>query len=379
MQTRRGSHLAVFLPGLYEGGAERSTLNLAEGLAMRGYAVDLVLAEAVGPYLAQVPEAVRLVVLNTRRRVRARTLGCLPALASYLRREQPAALLSSLNFANVVALWARRLAGVPERMLIVEQNTLSVELAALSRVRRRILLGLVRACYPWATGVIAVSTGVAHDLVPLLRIPQPRIHVVYNPVVTPALHQKASEAPAHPWFDPGQPPVMLAVGRLTAQKDFPTLLRAFAHVRAECEARLIILGEGEEREALQSLVRKLGLEEAVSLPGFVANPYAFMARSRLFILSSRWEGLPTVLIEALACGVPVVATDCPNGPREILQEGRFGQLVPMGNAEALAQAIGQALADGGRRPPRESWLPYDRETVLDQYVELLCGGGPCAG
>lgn len=365
--------LAIYLPGLLGGGAERTMLSLAKGLAGRGHAVDLVLAQAEGPYLAEVPESVRLVELNTRHLSIGRTFASLPALVRYLRHQQPEALLSALRRANVTALWARRLAGVPGRVVISEQNTWSPRIQQSTNWYGRMILRLAKRFYPWADAIVAVSEGTADDLAQVLGIPRERIGVIHNPGVTPELRNKAQAPLDHPWYQPGQPPVMLAVGRLTVQKDFPTLIRAFAQVRKTRPARLLILGEGQERPALEALVTELGLKEDVSLPGFVENPYAYMARASVFVLSSRWEGLPTVLMEALYCGAPLVATDCPSGPREILRGGQYGELVPVGDSTALAQAIETALADKRPSPPPESWHPYELETVVNQYINLLLG------
>jgi glycosyltransferase involved in cell wall biosynthesis len=198
--------------------------------------------------------------------------------------------------------------------------------------------------------------------------------MLYNPVITPDVRKRACAPLDHPWFAPDQPPVILAVGRLTKQKDFPTLIRSFAQVRQNVPARLLILGEGVDRDELEALVRQLGLQDDVSLPGFVDNPYAYMHRAGLFVLSSRWEGLPTVLIEALYCGRPVIATDCPSGPREILANGRFGALVPVGDVEALSRAIVDGLAGKTPLPPEESWHPYSMEAVVEQYLGLMFNG-----
>ena len=164
-------------------------------------------------------------------------------------------------------------------------------------------------------------------------------------VHTSDLHQKCGRAEPfdHPWFAPGAPPVILGAGRLTEQKDFPTLIRAFALVRKKHPARLMILGEGEERSKLETLVQELGLEKEVSLPGFVDNPYKYMKRAAVFVLSSRWEGFPNVLVEAMALGTPVVSTDCPNGPAEILENGKWGELVPVGETQSLASAVLRTL------------------------------------
>lgn len=364
----QATRLAIFLPDLVVGGAQRSMLKLAGGIAARGYPIDLVLSCARGPFLAEVPESVRVVDLHARR-----VLTSLPALVRYLRREQPAALLSVLH-ANVIALWARRLAGVPTRLIVSERNTLSSESRYYSSdLRMRLLPELVKRFYPWADAIVAVSKGVAHDLSHVTGIPGERIRVIYNPIVTPQLRRKTEAFLDHPWFGPGQPPVILTVGRLSAQKDFPNLIHAFERVRRNRPARLLILGEGEERPALEAQVKQRGLEQDVSLPGFVPNPYPYMSRAGAFVLSSRWEGLPGVLIEALYCGVPLVATDCPSGPREILADGRYGQLVPVGDTGALAQAIEIALSGEAPRPPREAWSSFEQEVVVSEYIDTLLG------
>ncbi|MCC6454641.1 MAG: glycosyltransferase [Caldilineaceae bacterium] len=361
--------VAIFLPSLSGGGAERSMLNLAHGIAGCGYPVDLVLAQATGPYLSHVDAAVRIVDLKA-----SRILACLPALVRYLRREEPAALISALNYANIVALWARSLAGIPSQVLVNEQNTLSRSAHNSARRRQRIVPLLVKHFYPWADHVIGNSQGVADDLSQVTGIPRERIQMLYNPVITPEVREKARAALTHPWFRPNQPPVLLAVGRLTKQKDFPTLIQAFAQVRQSRPARLLILGEGPDRPELEALVNQLDLREDVAMPGFVENPYAYMSHASLYVLSSQWEGLPTVLIEALYCGSPIIATDCPSGPREILVDGQHGVLVPMGDVNALAQAIQAGLAGETPQPTAESWHPYSLEAVVDQYLSLLFDG-----
>jgi glycosyltransferase involved in cell wall biosynthesis len=361
--------LAIFLPSLSGGGAERAMLNLAHGLAESGYSVDLVLAQAKGPYLDDVHDTVRIVDLQA-----SRVLASIPALARYLRRERPKAVVSALNYANVVALWARRLAGSSSRVLVNEQNTISRSAGNSARRRQRLVPHLVKLFYPWADYVIGNSEGVAEDLAQVTGLPPSQLKMLYNPVVTPEVRERARSPLDHPWFAAGQPPVVLAVGRLTRQKDFPSLIRAFAQVRQTRPARLLILGEGVDRPALEELVNELGLGDDVAMPGFVDNPYAYMSRASLYVLSSRWEGLPTVLIEALYCGPSIVATDCPSGPKEILANGKHGALVPVGDVTALAQAIEAGLA-GKTPPPREeSWHPYSVEAVVEQYLGLMLNG-----
>jgi glycosyltransferase involved in cell wall biosynthesis len=357
--------LAIFAPSMAGGGAERGALKLAEGLAHRGFDVDLVLAAAEGPRLAEIPAEVRLVDLRARR-----VLSSLPGLIRYLRREKPYALASVLDHANVVALWARKLGRYPGRVVVVEQNTLS-EAARHGKSRRdRMMPRIVTRFYPWADYVVGVSAGVTEDLAQLANLRPERVRVIFNPIVTADLEEKARAPVDHAWFSDGSS-VFVAAGRLRPQKDFSTLLLAFSQVRAKRPARLLILGEGSERAQLEALARQLEITGDVSLPGATSNPYAYMARATAFVLSSRWEGLPTVLIEALSCGAPVIATDCPSGPREILANGRYGELVPVGDVDALALAMDAALDGRLLRPPDESWRPYELESVVDEFLQLL--------
>lgn len=359
---------AIFAPDMAGGGAERAALQLAAGLNDRGFRTDLVLAAAKGPRMAEVPQAVEVVDLGAER-----VLTSLPALTRYLRRARPYAMASFLDHANIVALWARRLAGYPSRLVVVEQNHLSTAATNGKSRRDRMMPKLVRRFYPWATCVAGVSAGVVADLSALAdTIAADRYRVIYNPIVTDAMLERAAARIDHPWFEAGDP-VLVAAGRLRPQKDFPTLIRAFERVRATRSGRLVILGEGPERARLEALVRELGLDDDVELHGFADNPYAFFANATAFVLSSRWEGLPTVLIEALSCGAPVIATDCPSGPREILAEGRYGRIVPVGDVGALASALDAALDGQLSRPPEESWRPYLLDAVVDDYLEVFAG------
>lgn len=366
MTDSRPRPIAFFLPSLNGGGAERVIMNLVQGITERGLPVDLVLAAAEGPFLDQLPPSVRLVDLHA-----PRVLRSLGPLTGYLRREQPRVLISSMNYANLIAIWAARLARRATPVVVTVHTTISES----GRQQRRLSAGLwphlLRAFYPWAAGVVAVSRGAADDLARASGLPRDGVEVVYNPVITPAALAAARRAPDHPWFAPGQPPVILGVGRLTRQKDFPALIRAFAEVRRRRAGRLIILGEGEDRDGLIALIGELGLTGDVALPGFRDNAMAYMARSALFVLSSAWEGLPTVLIEALAAGTRVVSTDCPSGPREILQEGRLGALVPVGDVPALAEAMLDALEQPAGTVPLDALTPFTRDAAVDHYLRLI--------
>jgi glycosyltransferase involved in cell wall biosynthesis len=367
-----GRRLGIFLPNLDGGGAERMMVNLAGALAEAGVEVDLVLARARGPYLREVAKAVRVMDLGARG-----VAASLPELVRYLMRERPDAVITTLVHASVIAVIAGKVAPVPTRIFVRMANTYSH--SAARNLRGRVSGWVFPRVLPWADGVIAVSEGVADDLRRCVAMPPGRIHTIYNPVVTDDLHERAGAPPPHPWLRPGEPPVILGVGRLTTQKDFPTLLRAFARVREHGEARLIILGEGEERGRLHDLAAQLGVATDVAMPGFVDNPFVYMAHARVFVLSSRWEGLPGALIQAMACGCPVVSTDCPSGPREILDDGRYGRLVRLGSVLALCEAIIETLAQPpDARALRQRAELFHHRRSREAYLRVLFGA-PHAG
>ncbi len=367
-------HLAIFLRDLQAGGAERNAAILASRLVRDGYRVDLVLARAEGPFLSRLDPAVRLFDLRARRMATS-----LPGLLRYLRRERPEVLLSKTPLADLTALAAKRLLGGRDtRYVITAENDWYAPGVRPDVRQMRLALRLIPLAYPWADGIISVSGGVADSLARYSGLPRERLEVIYNPVLGEELFRAREEPLTHPWFAPGQPPVVLAVGRLSKQKDHATLLRAFAPLRAERPARLLILGEGPERGALSRLAEELALGDDVALPGFAPNPFAYMARAAAFALSSRWEGLPNVLIEALACGSTIVSTDCPSGAREILAGGRYGQLVPVADPPALAAALRRAL-EGDRRPVDAAWLrQFTPEYAVARYREVLGLGAPPA-
>jgi glycosyltransferase involved in cell wall biosynthesis len=284
-----------------------------------------------------------------------------------------------MGHANLIAIWAAKLAGGVAPLIVTEHNTLSQETQRQRRLVGMVWPRLLRTFYPWATTIVAVSRGAADDLARTAGLPRDRIEVVYNPVITPAMLALARQAPDHPWLAPGQPPVILGVGRLTGQKDFSTLVRAFAEVRRRRPARLIILGEGPDRTAIEAQARELGVADDVALPGFQENALAYMAGSAVFVLSSAWEGLPTVLIEALAAGTQVVSTDCPSGPREILQDGRLGALVSVGDAAALAAATLEALERPADAIPTDALLPFTRDASVDHYLRVIEKAAPAPG
>jgi glycosyltransferase involved in cell wall biosynthesis len=329
--------IAIFNPASGYGGSDRMLVNLCRGLVDLGQRPDFLVNKAQGPYVSLLPPQVRLVELGTRHH-----LSLLLPLALYLRRERPAVLLSAMR-SEREALRGRRLAAVPTRIFVRIETTPSQRDSQRNLLRRWRSRWRMRMLYPRADGLVAVSRGVAEDVAMLAPIAREKIHVIPNPVVTPEFGALAASPVGHPWFATRGAPVILGAGGMRRSKDFPTLIRAFARVREKRPVRLVILGEGRQRRKLQVLAASLGIGHEVSFPGFVVNPYAYMARASLFVLSSAWEGSPNVLVEALAVGTPVVATDCRSGPREILQDGRYGPLVPVGDAGAMAGAITRTL------------------------------------
>lgn len=376
------AHLALFISGFRVGGVERVMLTLAGALAERGYRVDLLAPAADGPYRERVPAGVNVVNLSrwylrvspVQRVKRRRSLLAALPLAAYLRRARPDALLSAAHYPNLAAIWGHRLARSHVRLVITQHTHLSMTMAdTRSRLSGGKRLGyLVRRYYPFADAIVAVSEDMAGNLAAIGQLPHGRVVTIYNPTITPDIDDLAAEPLTNPWLTDEDAPLILAVGRLVRKKDFPNLLKAFAALRRKSQARLAILGEGKLRDELTALAERLGVADAVSMPGYAPNPYAWMARADLFVLSSRHEGLPGVLIEALACGCPVVSTDCPSGPREILDGGRFGTLVPVGDSDALAAAMDAALdrpRDSARLKARAAMFSVDR--CVDKYLDLL--------
>ncbi len=339
-------------------------VNLARGFAERGLRADLVQATDDGDFRPALPAGARYVDLHARR-----ALTCVPALVRYLRQERPQAVISGAVQTNVMAVVARRLAASPTRLVLTEHNYIALTARNADTLRGRMTPEIIRWSYPGADAIVAVSHAVADELARAAGFDRARIRVIYNPVLLPEIESLALQPLDHPWFRPGEPPVVLAVGRLTRAKDYPTLLRAFAELRRKRRARLLILGEGEERTELEALAAGLRLQDDAALPGPVANPYPYMKRAALFVLSSRFEGLPTVLVEALAVGARVVATDCASGPAEIL--GTRDRLVPVGNVSALSEAMQAALNDRGPAPAPPSLDRFSLESAVNAYLDLL--------
>lgn len=380
-------HIAVFIYSLRGGGAQKRAVTLACGFADRGHKVDLLVVSSDSSRGVPLSPGVNVIALdrgwrrgldklNGRVNVRGLlTASVIPMLARYLRTSRPDVLLSAASHVNLVAAAARRMSGADVTLVLRASNYPSGNIGswpALELAVRKWLRRTVGRVYPWADHIIAVSNGVGEGIRELTGMSKDRVTTIYSPIVEPEIERLAAAPVDHPWAnDPGVP-LLLGVGRLTVQKDVPTLLRAFARVRAARPARLVFLGEGRQRARLEQLIREMGLEADVALVGRVDNPFAWFSKASVFVLSSAWEGLPGVVIEALACGCPIVSTDCPSGPREILDEGRLGPLVAVRDDKGLAEAILSVLD-----------APLDRATLVagadrfridpavDNYVELL--------
>lgn len=359
--------LTIFLADLGGGGAERMMVSVANGLVERDIGVDLLLASANGPYLSEVAPGVSVSDLGA-----GGVAAALPSLIRHLRLTRPDLLLTTLPHASAVALAARALSFTHTPVVVREANTPTVGAHAWNSLKDRLADLIMRRSYRAADGVIAVSDGVAEALMNVVGLPAGQIATLYNPVVTSDLPELVAVDPNHPWLATDQPPVVLGVGSLSKRKDFYTLIRAFDLVARSREVKLIILGEGPERTGLEALVAELNLDDRVTLPGFNANPFAYMSRAGVYVLSSHLEGLPGSLVQALACGCPSVATDCPSGPAEILQQGKLGPLVPIGDVRAMGVAIESQLDNPTPRSQLIAGVAkYDADTVLDAVAGYL--------
>lgn len=341
--------LGILAPLKAWGGIEGKMITLTREFLEQDVAVELYLARGGQvPYPERLHPEVEVIDLASSGKLdTARKLAC------RLRRDPPDVLLTAKDHAAKAAVLARALARSNVPIYIKLTNTPSEVL------RRPVKRKMAQWLYPWANGAIAISEGVRQDFLTHFRMPSDRVTTIYNPTITPDFPQRVKEPADHPWLTGAGSPVIMGMGRLTAQKDFSSLLQAFAFLRRRQEARLIFLGEGPLREDLEREADELGIEAAVDLPGFVPDPLPWLARADLFVLSSRYEGLGNVLIEALAAGTPAVATDCPSGPREILEEGRLGELVPVGDPGALASAMERTL----QAPPP----PQELEASLERF------------
>jgi len=356
------SRISIVAPVKSWGGLERLLVVIANEFVKRGHEVELALVRgAEVPYPAELSSRVEVTELHTRSK-----LDGVFKVAAWLRSSRPDALLTVKDHGAQLGVLARSLARIPVRLVPVVSNTLSVV------ARRRLQRQLIRWLYPRADRIVALSEGVREDMSREFGISPSLVDIIYQPVITRDMADRATQPVDHPWFsDEVDVPVVVGAGRLTYQKNFHLLIDAFARLRAKRPARLVILGEGADRESLEKRAREVGVAEDVDLPGAVPDPVPYMRAASLFVLSSRYEGFGNVVAEALATEVPVVSTNCPNGPAEILQEGQYGWLVPPEDPEALSGAMAEAIERGHRPVPEEALAPYRGEMVAAQYLRSM--------
>ena len=366
--------VAIYLDSLQGYGADKVLVKITNGLAQKGVQVDLVVAKKPEHPVQELHPGVQVLNLgSSRKQILRNVLG----LSRYLSIHQPDVLFSSIHFNNVTATTAlalsQVLSGVSSRLVLRQANTLRHHLKSYPFPVGHALGFCTRLSYKRADTIISQSEGMSRDVKDFMKADPEKIRLIYNPTVTPDIFEKAQQPTNHVWFDQHTAPIVLAAGRLKPQKDFTTLIRAFADVKQTIpEARLVILGDGPQRQELETLAAELGIADSVDLPGFQRNPYAFIAMADMFILSSRYEGLPNILIEALALGKRIVATDCESGPAEILQQGKYGPLVPVGSRDRMADAIREALQQpyACLRMPQAT-ANFTQDTQVEKYIRIF--------
>ncbi len=364
---RESVEVLFHLRAIGGGGAERVAITIANHLVESGIRCMFLVRRNINFYKGELDPRIDIQFVSAKR-----DIVFVFKLAKKFREINPQTIFTTIQRPSFLAVLAKRLAGIPARSIIREPTTPSLMFRELETLRERLQMKpMMRWSYHRADAVIAPSKGVRDDLIETLALPHEKISVIYNPVITKQLEQWRQEPVEHPWLAEKSIPVILAVGRLAYPKNYPLLIRAFALVREQLSARLLILGEGELRAEIEQLVAQLGLSEWVSMPGFDPNPFRYMARADVLALTSVREGFPNVLVQAMACGCPVVSTDCPSGPREILDGGKYGFLVPVNDEEALAEALLRTLK-GEVKPVSPEWLEQFRaKHIIKQYSNLL--------
>ncbi len=352
----RMKRIAFFSYDLRIGGAEKMVVTLLPKFADAGYLVDLVLVNQGGELLSQADPRVNIVNLG-----KSHSASALFPLISYLRKNSPDVLISNLTHLNNVAILARRLSGASAMLIATEHSTISLNNLAKGG-KERWLVQISRLLYPSADKIIVVSAGAAKDLQETLKISAGKIGVIHNPIHPEQIRRLKEEPVDDPWLSDKTIPLLLSVGRLAKEKNYPFMLDVFRQVTEKRKVRLMILGEGEERPVLEQMVRDLRLADVVRMPGSIRNPYPYMAHAAIMLCTSHYEGFNIALAEALACGTPVISVDCPHGPAEILDNGRYGTLIPIGEKDRMAEAIIRGLEHPETLPS---------PTVLQQRAEIF--------
>lgn len=368
--------IAFYVPSLTVGGAERVTVTVANGLAERGYDIHLIVPYYEGAFVGDIHDSVTVFDLQTPKVPGIGIGASLPRLVSYFRRQTPSIVFAQMLYASDICLLAHRLTGSDAMFVPTVHNTVGIN----EPLKEQFVQWLAKGLSGHADQFVTVSDGAADSVVDHLDVPREKVSVLHNPIPVTEIRTQACEGGGHQWIADDEYDVVLAVGRLAPQKNYPLLLRAFQRLHEGApETRAIIIGRGPDREELEALAADLGIEDSVDFLGYVDNPYAFMSSADVLAMSSIHEGLPTVLLEALACGCPVVSTDCPSGPRTILDDGTYGPLVDVGDVDGFAAALEETLAD----PPERTTLverarDFAPEEILDEYVEFIESQRPVA-
>ena len=336
---------AIYIHDLSPGGVERQSLVLARELQARGVDISLVVHQVRGELVPLLPKGLPVVNLNG-----TRTLDDVLRLRRFMRDERPDVLLANVDHNNIAAAMASAVSGTSTKLVICQHNPLTEGFHATVNWKHRIVPLFYRALASHIDHAVAVSNGIADELVSHAGLPCSKVTTIFNAVIGSDFVQRANEPISHRWFDQKDRPVFVSAGRLVEMKDHRTLLRAFALHVARHPARLMILGTGPMQDELRNLIEALDIAEHVELAGFVQNPLPYMRAADAFVLSSRSEGFGNVLVEAMGCGTPVVSTNCPHGPSDILSNGQYGLLVSPRDPEALAPAFSQIIAQQGRWP-----------------------------
>ncbi len=362
MITVSGEKIAIFLGVYGEGGAERVLFSVVEELLRQNKRIDIVVCQPSRALREATPEGATLYVLNRH------PAFSVFAFRAYVKQHQPDVVISTLIWPNVVNVLTKRLYGLAHKAIVREANTLPQQFAFRPFLERLIARRFVRYFYPRADRIITVSNEAQQHLQSFIKSESAQFVTIVNPLPLAQIQVASKEPVAHPWLSSKTHPVFLAAGRLAPQKGFDVLLRAFAMLNQDL--RLIVLGEGAQRKPLLALAQELGVSDRVDFVGFEANPYRYMARADVFVLPSYHEGMPNVLLQALACGCRVVSTDCPSGPKEVLQDGRYGSLVTVGDVAALATAMQQALSSP--EPDMKARTAYLQRYSIEQIAEQYC-------
>lgn len=359
--------IVFVIESLKVGGAERVVANLAAEFDKNRWDVEIVIIRETGLIEAELPESVDVHVLDS-----DRTLASIPRLVSYFRERQPDIVIANMTHVNVVAALSVNLSRIDTDLVVVEHSMLSERIERIDNRKERLTALLASRLYLWADSIVAVSSGLADDVAAVTGINRSLITTIYNPIDIGHIREQATKDIKHEWFKDSELSVIIGVGRLEVRKDFPTLLRAFARVVQNQQCRLVICGDGPQQESLRDLADQLDIQERVCFLGWVENPYKYMSQSDVFVLSSSNEGFANVIVEALAVGCPVVSTDCESGPAEILEDGAWGKLVPVGDEKVMANSIKQVLVE----PPemdslRKRASEFDTPIIYQSYINLF--------